>query len=87
MLEGCSYLALLLIAMPMKYVGGNPHPVEILGAVHGGLFVLYVIALLLAWATEKWPFRTAFFGGVASVLPLGPFVFDRWLGKAHPESK
>jgi integral membrane protein len=85
-LEGCSFLILLLIAMPIKYIGKNPEPVNVIGMLHGGLFILYVIALLGAWAKERWPFRTAFFGGLASVVPLGPFIFDRWLAKTHPES-
>lgn len=81
MLEGASFLILLLIGMPLKYIAKMPEAVYITGSLHGFLFVVYIIALLLAWNKEKWPFKTAFFAGAASVLPLGPFVFDRWLEK------
>lgn len=81
MLEGASFLILLLIGMPLKYIAKMPEAVYITGSLHGFLFVLYMIALLLAWNKEKWPFKTAFFAGMAAVLPLGPFMFDRWLAK------
>jgi len=76
-LEGTSFLLLLFFAMPMKYIGGNEHPVEIIGAAHGGLWVLYIGALAWCWLKFKWPFMKAFWGGVASVLPFGPFIYDR----------
>ncbi len=48
--EGLSYLVLLIIAMPMKYLMDIPQPVTIVGALHGLLFVLYMLALAqVAW--------------------------------------
>ena len=46
--EGISFLVLLGIAMPLKYAAGNPEPVRIVGWIHGGLFVLYLIAVVRA---------------------------------------
>ena len=40
--EGSSFLILLFIAMPMKYVMGMPRVVTVVGAIHGILFLLYV---------------------------------------------
>lgn len=37
--DGSSFLALLLIAMPMKYVMGMPKVVTVVGAIHGMLFL------------------------------------------------
>jgi integral membrane protein len=79
--EGASYLLLLLVAMPLKYVAGKHEAVQIVGSAHGGLWVLYMAALAWVWRAERWPFLVAFWGGVASVLPFGPFVYDRWLAK------
>jgi integral membrane protein len=50
LLEGLSYVALMGIAMPLKYLAGNPGAVRIAGTIHGGLFVLFVLALVLAAA-------------------------------------
>ena len=47
-IEGWSYLILLFIAMPLKYIFDMPLAVRIVGSAHGLLFVAYVILLGLA---------------------------------------
>ena len=42
-LEGVSYLLLLFIATPVKYLLGNESYVKMLGMPHGLLFIAYVI--------------------------------------------
>jgi len=77
-LEGFSALLLFAVAMPVKYIGGDPELVSLVGAIHGGLFVLFV-ALLLAGVGKHWN-RLAFYHGfVAAVVPAGPFLFDGML--------
>lgn len=79
-IEGLSYLALLFIAMPLKYLGGQPLAVRITGALHGVLFVwLFALALqglLVRRKTLGWALRI----GIASLLPFGTFFLDRQLG-------
>jgi integral membrane protein len=53
--EGVSYLLLLGIAMPLKYLAGMPLAVLIVGSVHGGLFILFCIALARAHFAARWP--------------------------------
>ena len=81
--EGTSFLVLLGIAMPLKYAAGLAEVVLVVGWVHGLLWVLYLLAAIRATVAQKWPLGTFFWAGVASVLPFGPFVFDRWL-RRHP---
>ncbi len=79
--EGVSFLLLLGIAMPLKYVYGMPQAVKIVGMLHGLLFVAYV-ALLAHVASEKeWPLKKSAQGFVAAVLPFGPFLFQHHLEK------
>ncbi|MEL7145672.1 MAG: DUF3817 domain-containing protein, partial [Bacteroidota bacterium] len=75
-LEGLSFLVLLFIAMPMKYWGDNPEPVRIVGGLHGLLFVLFGILLLMTWTEKKWPFKTAFLIFLSSLVPFGTFYID-----------
>lgn len=75
--EGTSFLLLLGIAMPLKYAAGQPLAVTIIGAAHGALWILYLLVLLIAYRHYRWNFGRLFAGGLASVLPFGPFVFDR----------
>jgi integral membrane protein len=78
-IEGISFLVLLFIAMPIKYVpelGGDPMPTRIVGGIHGGLYILYAIAGFQAKVARKWPAREALRGFLASVLPFGTFIYD-----------
>ncbi|WP_210487667.1 DUF3817 domain-containing protein [Rufibacter aurantiacus] len=80
-LEGISFLVLLIIAMPMKYLAGIPEPVKYVGWAHGVLFVLFVGLLLQVWVTYRWSFGKVVLAFVASLLPFGTFVLDRKIGQ------
>lgn len=77
--EGLSYLTLLLIAMPIKYGLGEPLPVRIVGALHGLLFVVYVLMGVYVGKKLNWAPKMYAYLLLASILPGGPFVFDRRL--------
>ncbi len=79
LLEGVSYVVLMGIAMPLKYLAGQPLAVRIVGGIHGGLFVLFVIALVAAARAHRWSVRTMAIAMVAALLPLGAFWLERAL--------
>lgn len=79
--EGISLLVLLFIAMPLKYVFDMPGMVKYVGWAHGLLFILYVLILFPTRRSLNWSFTTTALGLVASLLPFGPFLFDRKLQK------
>jgi integral membrane protein len=78
-LEGISYLLLLFVAMPLKYAFDMPLAVKYTGWVHGLLFVLYAVCLVLAWQETKWKFGKAVLIFLASLLPFAPFIVDKKL--------
>lgn len=80
LIEGTSFLVLLAV-MPLKHFYGIPEPVQYVGAAHGGLWVIYLAVLAVTSWQIRWNWRWILAGFVASVLPLGPFVFDHWLKK------
>lgn len=75
--EAMSYLVLLGIAMPLKYVWGMPLPVRIVGSIHGGLFVLFCFALWRVMMHTTWPLSRAALVFLASLIPIVPFLIDR----------
>jgi len=77
--EGSSFLALLFVAMPMKYFMGMPKVVTVVGAIHGILFLLYIGQLAKLHVTYQWNNRFSFLAFLASLLPFGPFLFDKHL--------
>ena len=74
--EGCSYLLLLGIAMPLKYFLGMPLAVKIVGAIHGGLFVLFCVALVQAMIAARWSMLRAIIVFASSLVPFGTFFID-----------
>lgn len=76
-LEGLSFLALLLIGMPLKYYGGMPMSVKIIGPVHGMLFVAYIAMALFISSRDDWQVKKLFLAIVAAIIPLGTFWFER----------
>lgn len=81
--EGLSFLLLLGIAMPLKYVFDLPLAVKYVGWAHGILFVVYILAVFPTARSLKWEFGRTFFALFASILPFGPFIFDRNLKKSQ----
>ncbi len=78
-LEGISFLVLLGIAMPLKYIWEHPEATEIVGMAHGILFIAYVLMAVFIRKQLNWNLKTTFLALTASVLPFGPFVVDRKL--------
>src|SRR5688572_21425567 len=76
LLEGTSFLVLLFVAMPLKYLAGLPLAVRIVGSVHGLLFLMFLAALLRAGSQCGWPLSRWLVAFVASVVPFGTFAFD-----------
>jgi integral membrane protein len=77
LVEGVSFLLLLGVAMPLKYLAGIPLAVKIAGWAHGLLFVAFCFALLRTMLVMDWSFRRGAAVFVASLLPFGPFYLDR----------
>jgi integral membrane protein len=78
-IEGVSFLVLLGIAMPLKYLAHLPLPVKIVGWVHGVLFIWFVITLARARSRAPLSIGQALSVFIAALLPFGPFVIDRRL--------
>jgi integral membrane protein len=81
--EAISFLLLLVCSVLKRTTDFNAVPV--MGAVHGFLFVVYVLFWADAWNRAKWSFGTAAFYFVMSVLPTGGFFAERRL-KREAES-
>ena len=80
-LEGASFLLLLGIAMPLKYMLGIPEAVKYVGMAHGALFITYILMLVFAVSKIKMPLWAMPAGVLGSLLPFGPFIFDHLLKK------
>ncbi len=74
--EGVSFLIILFVTMPLKYMMDMGMPNKIFGMAHGVLFVAYVFYTILAHADYKWNFKRTGLVLLASVIPFGTFYID-----------
>ncbi|MEY4669317.1 MAG: hypothetical protein RL518_2016 [Pseudomonadota bacterium] len=77
--EAFSLIALLGVAMPLKYVYGYPLAVRVVGTAHGLLFMAYVVAAFALSRRDRWSFVKLFWCWGASCLPFGTLLFERQL--------
>ncbi|WP_030567335.1 DUF3817 domain-containing protein [Streptomyces aureocirculatus] len=75
--EAVSFLLLIVCSVLKRTTDFNAVPA--MGAIHGLLFILYVLFWLDAWNRTKWQLKTAALYFVLSVLPAGGFFADRKL--------
>lgn len=86
--EGLSYLALLMVAMPLKYIWDQPIYVRMVGSAHGLLFVLFAAALVWAAVERKWHVTEPVLLFVASLIPFGfLFIEFRLRADLEPEAE
>ena len=77
LLEGVSYLLLLFIAVPIKYLYNNEFYVKFLGMPHGILFILYILIAYKIKKSMRWNISTFMIVIIASLIPFGTFYIDR----------
>lgn len=76
-IEGYSYLVLLFIAMPLKYIFNIPEFVRPVGSAHGVLFVAFMLLLALMFFKVKLSFKNSVFAFLLSLVPFGTFFLKR----------
>ena len=76
-LEGLSYLLLLFVATPVKYILGDPSYVKLLGMPHGVLFMAYIVFSVFMSFKQKWSIKVLLVVLLASIIPFGAFYVDK----------
>lgn len=84
--EGISYVLLVFVAMPLKYMAGLPQAVRWVGMAHGVLFVGFVVLLLLVAARFRWSPKASFLVFVSSLVPVGTFFIDGYIVRMSTET-
>lgn len=71
LIEGASLIALVLIAVPVKYLAGMPIGVKIVGPIHGALFLWTMGILGLAVLRGHLPAGKGAAVFLAALIPFG----------------
>ncbi len=81
--EAISFLVLLGIAMPLKYIYDIPEAVKFFGWIHGVLFMAYVAQLIYLTDKLKWELSRVSAYFLAALLPFAPFFVDKKLREEY----
>ncbi|RKF28845.1 DUF3817 domain-containing protein [Micromonospora globbae] len=76
--EACSWLG-LLVGMAVKYgPPGNELGVKVFGPIHGGLFVAYLLLVLLVARRHRWSLLATGVALACAVPPFATLAYERW---------
>ena len=78
-IEGWSFLILIFIAMPLKYLFDIPMATKIIGMIHGGLFVWFLVMLYDFHMEYNKGLKLTIVGFISSLIPFGTFFFNKRL--------
>jgi len=77
LIEAVSFMVLVSIAIPLKYIWHMPMAVRVVGMIHGILFIMFCVALVRATRAARCPLSRGALVFVAALVPFGPFLIDR----------
>lgn len=77
LLEGTSFLLILFVTMPLKYIWENGYPNKVIGMAHGFLFLGYIVMAILMKEQQKWNNKTLGIVLLCAIIPFGTFWMDK----------
>ena len=73
---GIGLLVLTAVGVPLQYIGHNKSVVEIVGPVHGFLYLVYLIFAFELWVRGRWPLRRLIPMILAGLVPFLAFYVE-----------
>jgi integral membrane protein len=74
---GVMLLLLLFVAMPLKYLADDPNAMDIIGPMHGFLYVVYLLATFDLFRRVRWSFARLVLMALAGTIPFLSFYAER----------
>ncbi|MEZ5156444.1 MAG: DUF3817 domain-containing protein [Solirubrobacterales bacterium] len=84
LIEATTFL-LLLLASYVKRASDQPLGVDVLGPIHGFLFIAYVAMALALREHAGWTGKQTLLVLLGAVVPFGGYVVDRWIDTNNAE--
>jgi integral membrane protein len=74
---GVLLVALVLVAVPLKYAAGLDGPVAVIGTAHGWLYAIFFLTACDLALRARWSLRGTVLVLLAGTVPLLSFVAER----------
>jgi integral membrane protein len=76
-LVGVGLLVLVCVGVPLQYAAGKPAVAEIVGPIHGFLYLVYLVTAYDLWRRERWSILRILAMVAAGFVPGLAFVVER----------
>jgi integral membrane protein len=74
---GVMLLLLVLVAMPIKYLGHHDGPVAVIGTAHGFLYAVYLLSAFDLALRARWTAKGTVLVLLAGTVPFVSFIAER----------
>jgi len=74
---GVMLLVLLFVAMPLKYLGDDPSAMNVVGPLHGFLYMVYLLATFDLFRRVRWSLPRLVLVALAGTIPFLSFYAER----------
>ena len=74
---GVLLIALVLVAVPVKYLGGPAEPVAVIGTAHGWLYFIFFLTACDLAIRARWTLKGSVLVLLAGTVPILSFVAER----------
>jgi integral membrane protein len=74
---GVMLLLLVFVAMPLKYFADNQGPMDVIGPLHGFLFMVYLVGTFDLYRRVRWSFPRLVMTALAGTIPFLSFYAER----------
>ncbi|MGO9964923.1 MAG: DUF3817 domain-containing protein [Acidimicrobiales bacterium] len=78
-LVGVGLLALVLVGVPLQYAAGRPAAVQIIGPIHGFLYIVYLVTVADLARRFGLGLRQVIALVAAGFVPFLAFIVERWM--------
>jgi integral membrane protein len=78
-MQAGTFIVLLGVAMPVKYLVGHATGVTIMGALHGAMWLLYMWLVLAMKSLGMWNKAEMSRLVLSTLMPFGGFATARWI--------
>lgn len=76
LLDGASFLILLYFSIYEKRILGHEEAIRLPGMIHGGIFCVFFLLLILCWDRRNWSLLRAAKVLLAAFIPFAPFLLE-----------
>ena len=74
---GVMLLLLVFVAMPLKYFADNPSAMDVIGPLHGFLYMVYLVGTFDLFRRVRWSFPRLVLMALAGTIPFLSFYAER----------